>query len=793
MLRLCSFFFTLSIMTLVSAAGAQTQGDLISGAYTDVPPSAQPGYVSLVDGSPLHIMSAVTGIEFHVPGKISSEPGGLSSVPIPVLRIANGVEYWFISGELSGYVTEENGQHIAIGPIDPAGVNHRQEGYCSVCPEGFEHPLCCSAETSAHPRAGLPGAFFAFLIPAEGFHGGMIQIEPAADGGFNLPSAPFLWNAVDQTLLLAQGYAVFTMGPGGSVPRGMLDGENWTIDTNPYSGSGIFWQELGFETEDALASYTRFAFFDEESGMETALPGNFVLPIPVPLPPDGGQELCEVEFECSFENEACICHVPFGHPEFVYGSIMIWNPEIIGDSAIFAKNLMAALFQPVTWAAYIGWSGSGAPAMQLASSTHGGLFQANRASGPQAAGGNYNVWGDPESGLRFDAFLAYAGFQGVQAYLDHFDDMPDVNPDFPASAPFVWFVPGYDSGGSGAEPSGAYRYANKVWQALDNLGRGKEINNFMRIYHLPKATHQHPSQLYASFDDRENMEGGLWFEYSDIFPKPGAFNEAGKGYRIKDAYVDSLRYNPRPDGWDFYYQGLAKAIRDAPLWVQTLANLRQYSEKGTPLPVSRVDPRIFKDIKAVSTETVLPDYPVIEFPWPDPFSEEVLFALVNEIAHSIKEDTGTLNYNPREDEVEAFQIFAQKNRLKRSTDPLLLPDALPLAWNFYFFDTVYQGPFTEKEFKAHYGSQLGYVIALTKVTFKLIQERLWDPEMGIAQLSEALNTPIDLSSEDSLKAPAKWRGRFIAPAAKSKANSLANPARGAPDAKKSGWRARYLR
>src|SRR4030095_626184 len=174
----------------------------------------------------------------------------------------------------------------------------------------------------------------------------------------------------------------------------------------------------------------------------------------------------------------------------------------------------------------------------------------------------------PSSGLRFNAFLAYAAFQGVQAYLDHFDDMPDVNPNFPASAPFVWFVPGYDTGGSGAEPSGAYRYANKVWQALANLGRGKEINDFMRIYSLPKATHQHRSQLYASFDDRKDLDGGLWFEYSDILPNPGAFNEEGRGYRIKDAYVESLRYNPRPDGWDFYYQGLAKARGAAPLCVQ---------------------------------------------------------------------------------------------------------------------------------------------------------------------------------------------------------------------------------
>src|SRR5688572_24736175 len=95
--------------TSKTAAGAATREKLIAGAFTDVPPSANAAHKSLVTGGPLHIVSAITGAEFHVRGKISSEPGGLSATPQPILKRADGVDYWFVSGELSGVCTVDIG------------------------------------------------------------------------------------------------------------------------------------------------------------------------------------------------------------------------------------------------------------------------------------------------------------------------------------------------------------------------------------------------------------------------------------------------------------------------------------------------------------------------------------------------------------------------------------------------------------------------------------------------------------------------------------------------------------
>src|SRR5688572_8728123 len=109
---------TIILALTLLAAGAARAESLIAGARTDVPASANPGHRSIIDGETLRVMSAITGVEFHVPGVISSAPGGLSPVPIPIRKHVNGVEYWFVSGELSGYTTDEWGMHIVVGPID---------------------------------------------------------------------------------------------------------------------------------------------------------------------------------------------------------------------------------------------------------------------------------------------------------------------------------------------------------------------------------------------------------------------------------------------------------------------------------------------------------------------------------------------------------------------------------------------------------------------------------------------------------------------------------------------------
>lgn len=243
--------------TLVVESSSVVQR-LIKGAFTHVPASANPGFTGLLNKAPLVIDSRISGVEFHVPGKVSSLAGSLSSRPRPVLKVENGVDYWQITGELSGFFTDEWGIHWMFGPIDPSGKNHRFETY----------------GVGRHPRAGLPGAFFALLVPVKHWNGQLAQIQPAADAGFGWPAGALMINAVDPIVLLDRGYAVFSFGAGGTVARGDLsDGTN-AVDTNPESGSGIFWTAPS--DFDHLVSYLRPAVIGR-GGKETALPDPFVI------------------------------------------------------------------------------------------------------------------------------------------------------------------------------------------------------------------------------------------------------------------------------------------------------------------------------------------------------------------------------------------------------------------------------------------------------------------------------------------------------------------------------------
>ncbi|HEX5035335.1 MAG TPA: hypothetical protein VFW62_12720, partial [bacterium] len=386
--------------------------------------------------------------------------------------------------------------------------------------------------------------------------------------------------------LLERGYAVVSYAPGGTVRQKVQENGPPIVDTNPYSGSGIFFEEIWFSGEEfaGLKSYYRVALANRETGEETTLDNGYSLPLTV-----GGDEFS----------------VGFGCNNFFYGGLQKWNPEGMSDIVVFAKNLVKKVAKrSVDWAAFIAWSGSGMPAIQIASSTRGGAFQVPTGTGSQAGGGNYNTWGQPSSGLRYNAFISYAGVDDSQDYLDSFGNPATINPDFPITVPFVWFVPEYDR----TLPQGAaYRYANEVWRKLAALGKGEKINDFVRIYSLPRATHIGRGQLFAGYDSRSRKGGGLWFEYEDILPNPGAINEDRRGLRISNGQVEYFGANPYSDGWDYGLQGIAKLPRDTALWLQTFENLRAFSKRGIPLPVSRVDAGLFSDPDAISTDVQRPN------------------------------------------------------------------------------------------------------------------------------------------------------------------------------------------
>lgn len=306
--------------------------EFVEGARTDVPPSANAAYTSLIDGGPLHVATRVNGAEFHIQGRISSAPGGLAKEPRPVLKVENGVFYWQITGELSATFMDEFGMHYAVGPIDATGANHRREAF----------------GPGAHPRAGLSGAFFALLVPLKGFNGCLIQMQAPADGGLSWPAAPLLWTVIDPMVLLSRGYPIFTLGGGGTVHQGKLADGTSAIDTNPESGTGIFWAQPPAAFPAELVPYFRPALVDA-SGAESAVPEPFVVPFVIP----------------GFGPAT----LDYGDPDFFFNVFinnfsLIWYPEMFADSVIFAKNLLGALspaWRP-RWTCWVGWSASSANA-----------------------------------------------------------------------------------------------------------------------------------------------------------------------------------------------------------------------------------------------------------------------------------------------------------------------------------------------------------------------------------------------------------------------------------------------
>ncbi|HEX5033388.1 MAG TPA: hypothetical protein VFW62_02810, partial [bacterium] len=151
----------------------------------------------------------------------------------------------------------------------------------------------------------------------------------------------------------------------------------------------------------------------------------------------------------------------------------------------------------------------------------------------------------------------------------------------------------------------------------------------------------------------------------------------------------------------------------------------------------------------------------------------------DELSHSILEDTGvppspdfrppySPSYHFTDVEVAELKSFAAENPLKRSIQPLLLPDvAVPTGGpGFYDGDLVLQRFLTQAEFKARYGSHAGYVAAFTAATLQRILERLWDPKLAAREIVEAIAHPIPLATEveaqtlasPGFQAPALRRG-----------------------------------
>lgn len=704
-----SLALAVSSLSLATAV-ADLRADLIRDAHTFVPASANPGYRRLLDGAPLEVIAGITGAEFHIPGVPSSL--GMSKTPIPVHKVENGVEYWQITGELSGYYVDEWGTYLVIGPIDRNGVNHRHD---------VGHP---------HLRSGVPGAFFSLSIPAHGLNGGIVQVQPAADAGFSWPAAPLAFNLVDPPVLLGKGYAVFTFGAGGTAPIGDDNGTPTFIDTNPNDATNIFWLFPVMQNQDDLshlASYQRIGIFD----------GANELPLPSPTFISFWDPCFDND-----ENGNCLSGqngFDISQPQFAYFPLQTY-PEILSNTGIFARNLMRVLRGPSSarWLAWMGWSGSGHNALLIDAGTRAGAFQVPPAVGPEVGGGNYVRWNDPSSGRRYDAFLALAPALENQAFIGetgfHFI-VPD--PAHPINAPLAIVLGDADVT---LPQAGPYAYANHVAEALALHGQGSRINDLLRIYAIPGLSHQDHSQLYAEYD-RLPSDDAVWYDYADVFPNPGAFNTEGRGYRVSAAYAKIVNVDGPPDSWDDFFHGDARTPRAAPVLVGLIDSLRARTEQGRALPRSRVHPNFFRDISSIDTDTAVPPLPDVSDQCDVDFNQ--FYASGFACAHSLSSSAALPTVPLRDVDVAELRTFAASNPLARTIDPLVLPDvAAPLGFKLYFFDLTVEIPYSQGELRARYGSHAGYVLTFARAALRLVAEGLFDPALAARYIEVAARSDV---------------------------------------------------
>jgi hypothetical protein len=371
-------------------------------------------------------------------------------------------------------------------------------------------------------------------------------------------------------------------------------------------------------------------------------------------------------------------------------------PEPVSDTVIFAKNLLRRFTGKLpAWACYIGWSGSGPNALMINSSTRGGLFQTPRSRGVQVGGGDFNVWGDRASGMRFDAFLVYAAVSQNHTFFGEaeFSEV-EVLPQRPIAAPLAWVLGDSDVS---VPQSAPYIYANTVARALTSLGRGSKVNDSVRIYAVPKLTHV-VREGYANFD-RPISQDALWYEYSVQFPNPGAFNTEGRGLRDADVFARALPFNQPFDNWEeypFHYE--ARLARSMPLLLQTLTNLQDRTERNVPMPKSRIHPNLFSG----GTNTIgnIP-------PYPDPgcvIGDDFLGSGVG-CSKLITEDSASPTFPLSQHELDELSYFATQNPLNRSFEPVILPDiAAPLGVSLFYFNAVLENTFTTAQLREQYGS-----------------------------------------------------------------------------------------
>ena len=692
---------------------------LIEGASTFVPVDPDLGWFD-ADGEPFSVRSRITAVQFHVPYVPSGVPGGFSSAPTPVRRSVHGIDYWQVSGELSAQVVDYGGRfHFVVGPIGPDGVDHRFDG------------------DRSHPRGQLPGALFVLRWPVKGFNGRLVDHQAAGDGGFGFPASALAALPVDPTALLDRGYALWTVSLGGTVPVGEAEGVE-VVDSNPDSGTGIFWHSY-----PDVRTYLRAARIAADS-KETAYPEDYELPLWIP----GEGEVRE----------------PIGDPDFAMAvnATLQHQPELARDAIVVGKRLARQLIgsKREPWTAFLGWSGSGGTASLLGMGRVSGPIQVPPEAGAPYNGGNFNRFHDPSSGRRFDAFLSFGAGQHEIGFVGDEEWRPYVADDrYPVGAPMVWV--GGDLDGLGLGLSGVV-YANEVARHLPTSALSPTpIEQLVATYDLKNLPHATWDWIFANEPSKPTGDG-LRYQRRGSYPEGSEASFGDGGSLLQPAFVEAAPWYLTDD----YLPRFAQDIpRTTPLFLQQLENLHQLTTKGTPLPVSRVEGRLFRQLGDLEVGT---PYPLVDRPCPpavvgpsNPFgvgqATEACVAGIDQdstldIADEQSGEVFTARFLDEADLAQA-RYFVEENPLDHVVGSIEVPDvAAALGPILVTGQLAIQRRLTDEQLRAGWttadGRMLRYrdhdawVDAFASATRGLVRERLWDRDLGRRYVEAAARSDV---------------------------------------------------
>jgi hypothetical protein len=570
----------------------------------------------------------------------------------------------------------------------------------------------------SHPRGQLPGAHFILRYPAHGWNGALVNHQAPNDGGFFYPAAPLNQLPADAIALLDRGYALWTVALGGTVFA-----HDGLVDTNPDSGSGIFWG-------GDLVSYLRPALIAAD-GTESA----------VPEPSQRSAPFLDFVFD-----------VDLGDP--FYGldqQVQLQtSPELVRDGIVVGKRLVQRLTgstQPV-WTVFLAWSGSGGTADALASGRINGLVNMDGGQVPYN-GGNFNSFRDPTSGKRYDAFLLMAGASNTYVFRAPAEEQDGaIDELYPATAPMIWI--GGDADILSLSLTG-YVYANRIARALPGSAQaGTPIADLIAIYNVHGMTHLPSEFLFANVGRRHDLR----------YAVADGFNRLGSGRLVQPVAVEQSAFDEFALSEDDFY-GLIGLPRTAPLFLQAIANLRALTTSGAPLPTSRVETALFTHLDDLTAESIYPLYPPAPCPTVD-FTTDVDYhqALVDCTAAIVENGELGLFFGdgglpgPIEPHwLAAARWFAARNPLPRIVGSIEVPDmAAALGPRLFSGHYAIEQRRSDAELRAGYTAPDGtvyqfanhadYVQTFSAATRDLVAAGLWEPRMGAAYDADAARSGV---------------------------------------------------